>query len=176
MSRLVFNTSRGQITLSVGGSIPSLSVIHWRAGMREMVLEKLRRLCDNWLELARALPPDAFGQSLPVSSNSIGAQLWCVVGARESYLRAIEAGQWQGFACSLSGADTADQAEVTAALERSAAGLLAGMAAVEWDSARDSLLLDLLEHEAQHQGQLIRYVYGLGYSFPQSWKQRWALG
>ena len=35
--------------------------------------------------------------------------------------------------------------------------------------------LDLLEHETQHQGQLIRYVYGLKYKFPKSWAERWAL-
>lgn len=34
-------------------------------------------------------------------SNAIGAQFWCVVGARESYARAFQAGAWQGFACSL---------------------------------------------------------------------------
>ena len=37
------------------------------------------------------------------------------------------------------------------------------------------MLLALLEHEAQHQGQLIRYVYALDYTFPESWASRWAL-
>jgi len=37
------------------------------------------------------------------------------------------------------------------------------------------LLLDLFEHETQHQGQMIRYVYGLGLHFPKSWIDRWAL-
>jgi hypothetical protein len=41
--------------------------------------------------------------------------------------------------------------------------------------ARERLLLDLLEHETQHQGQVIRSVYVLGGSFPESWVQRWAL-
>src|SRR6476620_7806606 len=44
----------------------------------------------------------ALGLDLPnLPSNRIAAQLWCVVGARESYLRAIEAGEWKGFSCSL---------------------------------------------------------------------------
>jgi uncharacterized damage-inducible protein DinB len=33
----------------------------------------------------------------------------------------------------------------------------------------------LLEHEVQHHGQLIRYLYGLGIERPESWKQRYAL-
>lgn len=144
--------------------------------MRNILLSKLEICFGRWLDIAKALPPDAFAQRLPLPSNTIGAQLWCVVGARESYLRAIQAGQWKGFSCSLTGTDAADQAEVVAALERSAATLLDSLATrLEWDSERDALLLDLLEHEAQHQGQLIRYVYGLGHEFPESWKQRWAL-
>jgi hypothetical protein len=33
-----------------------------------------------------------------------------------------------------------------------------------------------LLHETQHHGQLIRYVYGLGLVFPESWRDRWNLG
>jgi len=34
---------------------------------------------------------------------------------------------------------------------------------------------NLLEHEAQHHGQLIRYLYGLRLPIPASWKSRYAL-
>jgi hypothetical protein len=43
------------------------------------------------------------------------------------------------------------------------------------DDARVRLILDLLEHEAQHHGQLIRYLYGLNLEIPESWKTRYAL-
>ena len=46
------------------------------------------------------------------------------------------------------------------------------------ESATDlasGLILDLLEHEAAHQGQLIRYLYGLRLPIPASWKARYAL-
>lgn len=32
-----------------------------------------------------------------------------------------------------------------------------------------------LEHEAAHQGQLIRYLYGLRLAIPESWRKRYAL-
>ena len=31
--------------------------------------------------------------------------------------------------------------------------------------------LDLLEHEAAHHGQLIRYLYGLDLPIPETWKR-----
>jgi hypothetical protein len=46
---------------------------------------------------------------------------------------------------------------------------------LDWNDVREALLIDLLEHEAQHQGQLIRYLYGLGITVPTSWKNRYNL-
>lgn len=108
-------------------------------------------------------------------SNSIGAQFWCVVGARESYARAFEAGAWQGFSCSLSEPEV--PASVQAALAASQAGLQAALAAATqpWDEARQRILFDLLEHEAQHQGQLIRYFYANAIPFPPDFAKRYAL-
>jgi hypothetical protein len=37
-------------------------------------------------------------------------------------------------------------------------------------------MIDLLEHEAGHHGQLIRYLYGLRREIPESWKKKYALG
>jgi len=65
--------------------------------------------------------------------------------------------------------------KVLDALEQSAADFDQVARHVEWTEARIELLLALFEHETQHQGQLIRYVYGLGYKFPTSWIERWAL-
>lgn len=108
-------------------------------------------------------------------SNTIGAQFWCVVGARESYARAFEAGAWQGFACSLKEPEV--PASVQAALAASQAGLHAALAAAEqpWNEARQHILYDLLEHEAQHQGQLIRYFYANRIAFPADFAKRYAL-
>lgn len=108
-------------------------------------------------------------------SNTIGGQFWCVVGARESYTRAFAAGQWQGFSCSLEDIET--PGNVQAALAESQAALLAVLTAAElaWDEARQHILYDLLEHEAQHQGQLIRYFYANSIPFPADFARRYAL-
>lgn len=98
------------------------------------VRERFERSFGLYRDLIASIGEPTIGSRLgELPSNTVGAQLWCVVGARESYSRAIEAGRWAGFA------------------------------------------IDLLEHEAAHQGQLIRYLYALKLTIPPSWKARYAL-
>lgn len=107
-------------------------------------------------------------------SNTIGAQFWCVVGARESYARALQAGAWQGFACSLN--DIASPRTVRDALSVSGRAALEGAEALQpLNAARESIVIDLMQHEAQHHGQLIRYFYANGLAFPHAFAQRYAL-
>ena len=48
--------------------------------------ERLRRSFGMYRELAGTMDESALLARLPgLPSNTIGAQLWCVVGARESY-------------------------------------------------------------------------------------------
>lgn len=136
---------------------------------------RLQRSIDLYQELVAEIPESSLAEKLPqLPSNTLGQQLWCVVGARESYSRAIEAGEWLGFACSLEQAHARE--DVAQALSAS------GTALMESISRNDSptqtqceLILDLLEHEAAHQGQLIRYLYGLRIPIPVGWKSRYAL-
>jgi hypothetical protein len=105
-------------------------------------------------------------------SNRISAQLWCLVGARESYLRAIASGGWKGFSCSLNAPQIKE--DVLARLESTQQRLS------EWDfsdltEAQEELAFALLEHEVQHHGQLIRFVYGNGLTFPKSWNLRYTV-
>lgn len=126
-------------------------------------------------DFVESLDDPVLASRLPgIPSNTVGLQLWCVVGARESYARAISAGQWSGFACSLE--STTEQTPVAGALARSAAAVGELLASIDsFDDLRCGLLVDLLEHEAAHQGQLIRYLYGLRLPVPASWKARYAL-
>lgn len=105
-------------------------------------------------------------------SNRISGQLWCVIGARESYTRAIEADGWQGFACSLAAPFV--KLTVLAALEATQTRL----GNIDFANLSDTqleLAFDLLEHELQHHGQLIRFVYGNKLTFPDSWHKRYTV-
>jgi phytoene/squalene synthetase len=105
-------------------------------------------------------------------SNQISGQVWCIVGARESYLKAIEAGEWNGFSCSLKSPRV--KQSVLEALETTSHRLNE----IDFENLSEvqtNLAFDLLEHEIQHHGQLIRYVYGNKLSFPTSWKKRYTV-
>ena len=141
--------------------------------MRQLLKTRLERAIALTADLVDHLNGTALGADLPnLPSNRISGQLWCVVGARESYCAAIEAGEWQGFSCSLKA--PGDKVAVLAALQSSAERL----SGIDFESLADrqiELGFDLLEHEIQHHGQLIRYVYGNRLSFPDSWHERYTV-
>lgn len=97
-----------------------------------------------------------------------------MVGARESYARAITEGEWTGFSCSL---EAPRKRESVAQALRQSAGILGESldGLEDFSDSRNRLVIDLLEHEAAHQGQIIRYLYGLRLPIPASWKDRYAL-
>ena len=146
--------------------------------MRKLVGERLGAAMGLYRDLVAALPSEALGLRLAeLPSNSIGSQLWCVVGARESYVRAIRAGKWQGFACRVVRVEAKDRGRMAAALEETAELAVECLAdeSLDWTPERERLLVTLLEHEAQHHGQVIRYLYGNRLAIPESWKERYAL-
>jgi hypothetical protein len=129
-----------------------------------------------YAELIDAVNEDALSAKLPgLPSNTVGLQLWCVVGARESFTVAIKANAWSGFTCSL--ADPTGKGPVREVLGSSARGVSEVLGRIDnFTEVQYRLIVDLLEHEAAHQGQLIRYLYGLRLPIPGSWKARYALG
>ncbi len=124
-------------------------------------------------DLVVHLEEEALTFDLPnLPSNQIAGQLWCVVGARESYLKAIQIGGWKGFSCSLT--TPREKPSVLAALEATHKQLEAIDFADLTDAQLD-LAFTLLEHEVQHHGQLIRFVYGNKLTFPESWNKRYTV-
>lgn len=144
---------------------------------RDVLLASLRRSSSVYSAFVAAIPESALDAKLPgLRSNRIGQQLWCVVGARESYARAIQGGKWAGFSCSLTAEQCRKQEGLATALETSAAALLAAIEGPDtFTDAQFQLIIDVVEHEAAHQGQLIRYLYALDLPIPESWKKRYAL-
>ena len=139
--------------------------------------EKLKTEMDRSFRLTHDLvvhlDEESLNLDLPnLPSNRISGQLWCIVGARESYIRAIEAGGWNGFSCSL--AEPHVKRSVLAALE-STHQQLVEIDFVDLTDAQVDLAFALLEHEVQHHGQLIRYVFGNGLTFPDSWNKRYTV-
>lgn len=135
---------------------------------------KLQRAMDLYNDLMYVLPEDCLTKTLPgLPSNEVGQQLWCVIGARNSYLMALEAGKWVGFKCPLHWSKTGSKADIDIAMKETYIDVLLFF---EYNRKYSkSILIDLLEHEVQHHGQLIRYLYGLKLKIPGRWKKRYHL-
>lgn len=141
--------------------------------MSQPLKAKLDRAFSLTHDLIMHLDETFLNLDLPgLPSNRIAGQLWCIIGARESYIKAIEAGGWKGFSCSLTTPQV--KQSVLAALQSTHERLdkinFANLAEAQID-----LTFDLLEHEIQHHGQLIRFVYGNGLTFPTSWQKRYTV-
>lgn len=62
--------------------------------MKKTIEEKLERSFKLYEDLIEFLSEDTLSKKLPgLPSNELGQQLWCVVGARNSYLKVLEAGE-----------------------------------------------------------------------------------
>lgn len=108
-----------------------------------------------------------------VPSNTMGEQAYCIIGARESYLKALKKGHWVGFDCSL--IDSDDKPLINSKLEETHANIERFLLETSIDNITSNLLFDLLEHEVQHHGQLIRYAYANKINFPKSWNIRYTV-
>lgn len=141
--------------------------------MSQQLKAKLNRAFDLTYKLVAHLDETSLNLDMPnLPSNRIAGQLWCIVGARESYIKAIEKGGWKGFSCSL--ATPKIKKSVLATLEETAAKL-AEINFTELAETQIDLAFNLLEHEIQHHGQLIRFVYANRLTFPESWHERYTV-
>jgi hypothetical protein len=149
--------------------------------MTKTLTDTLRRRLalanDLYVDLVAELPASSLGARLrELPSDSIQNQLRCVVGARESYTRAARAGSWQGFASSLDRVPTGDAGAVRAAVRDSHRTVEEFLDHLDpADDYAVNQAFAVLEHETQHHGQLIRYLYGLGLPRPISWQRQYAL-
>lgn len=138
------------------------------------LIERLTTAFKLTEDLVDSLSNDALKLSLgDLPSNTIGEQIWCMVGARESYLQAIIHSEWSGFSCSLT--DVSSHSSVSDSLKNSSESCIDYIQSIEPNSIQTDFLFLLLEHEIQHHGQLIRYVYGNKLPFPDSWKDRYTV-
>jgi len=145
--------------------------------MKKQLLKRLQRTNKLFIDFIDFLPEEKLTSKLAtLPSNTIGQQLWCVVGARNSYVKAAIAGKWEGFECPLAWEKTTRTYEVKKELNNTQNKLEDFLNQTEnLNIDQQNFLIDLLEHEVQHHGQLVRYLYGLKLGIPQSWKDRYNL-
>lgn len=135
--------------------------------MRDTILANLTRRFEFYADLAKETGDNTVNAELDVPrSRSLGLHLWCIVGTRESYAKAIAAGEMRGWESSVK---KLEQDEFVRKLASSSAALLEAIRAVsDWTPERDKLLAEVAEHEVMHEGQIIRLMFGLEKPLPSS--------
>lgn len=140
----------------------------------EVIIERLHNAFSLSFDLMNSLTSQHLNLKLEgLPSNTIGEQFWCMIGARESYLNAMINEGWVGFSCSLN--DTKSKEKVSSCMQTSANDTLSFLSNKELSKTQMSFLFLLLEHEIQHHGQLIRYIYANKLTFPESWNKRYSV-
>lgn len=138
------------------------------------MIKRIERAFDLTYDLATNLQVMNLKLKLKdLPSNEIGQQFWCIIGARESYLKAIINGMWSGFSCALK--DTSSKEDILNLLNQTKSSFVDYLTKHTLSEDQMEMLLDLLEHEIQHHGQLIRYIYGNKLKFPESWHNRYTV-
>ena len=141
--------------------------------MSQTLKEKLARSFQLTHDFVTHLDETSLNMDLPnLPSNRIAGQLWCIVGARESYTKAIETSGWKGFSCSLT---TPPVKQSVLVARETTYKQLNEIDFTELSDVQIEFAFDLLEHEIQHHGQLIRFAYGNGLTFPDSWNKRYTV-
>lgn len=142
--------------------------------MIETLISRLDRAFKLTFDLYASLNEPTLQSKLKnLPSNTLGAQAWCLIGARESYINAIENKKWMGFSSSLE--NNSSKQEIEQKLQSTGDQLRSLSQKALTDQKELDFLFDLLEHEIQHHGQLIRYIYANKLIFPDSWKKRYSV-
>ncbi|MEZ4867440.1 MAG: hypothetical protein R3C14_39305 [Caldilineaceae bacterium] len=142
----------------------------WRQ-IRQLTYDYLDLLEPHQLDLRLSFP----------TSQTLGYQFWCMVGAHESFLNALEQGGWQGFHSSLDDFDEVTPAVIKAQMQKSDERLLLLCEILNLDPPRVGQepgyksIFRMIEHEMHHHGQLINFLFCHHLPIPPSWADEWAL-
>lgn len=143
--------------------------------MNDIILKHLKACLEDNLAMAKELPESAFKKKLPVRSNTIGGQFFCVAGTREWYNGMLPNGRWMEWGTTFNDDDFQDKDHVIKALKKTSRDLLKTVKLIKKGDGAFDMILHLIKHETLHTGQLVRYFYGLGYKFPKGVAKKWAL-
>jgi len=142
--------------------------------MKHILISHLEHAFSLTTDIAHEIGESQYKEKLgAVKSNSFGEQLCCVLGARESYLKQLQEKNNFEFKCSVQ--DTSNKFQIMQGLHQSAEQIVQYTKENPTDEVAGEILFTILEHEVQHHGQLIRYVYGNNWDFPESWKQHYTV-
>ena len=85
--------------------------------IKKQFAKRLELSNQLYMDLIFHIPENFLSNKLAdLPSNTIGQQIWCVIGARNSYLNAAKAGMWTGFSSPLDIKKSHDRQAISNAL------------------------------------------------------------
>jgi len=128
------------------------------------------------------LKPADLALKLPFpEAQSLLDQLWCMVGAHESYLRELQDGSWQGFSCSLDALNDYTLEAIVSQMRKADQVMAEVLGVMDLETSLANgkrgyeVVQRMIEHEMHHQGQLINAMYCHHLPIPESWHLKWNL-
>ncbi len=141
--------------------------------------QQIRQLTYDYLDL---LDESHLNRRLPFAeSRPIGYQFWCMVGAHESYLKKLETGEWQGFACSLDNIEKVTPTIIKQKMTEADTLMKNLLPQIDFEQLLKNgqspaeVVMQMIKHEMHHHGQLINLMFCHHLPIPDSWHQAWHL-
>ena len=135
--------------------------------MKDLLIQNLAKRFESYNDLIAHIDAETLEATLDIPrAKSVRDHLWCIVGTRQSYAEVIRTDSTLNWSCSVSQHTRADYMRE---LKSSGQAFLDAVSAVdEWTERRLEALATMTEHEAMHEGQIIRQVWGLAKTLPES--------
>lgn len=142
-----------------------------------MFREKIKLVFDMYTDILNTLKDEDLDKKLgDLRSNTIREQLCCVIGTRESYGNNLIKNQSFTWDTQFDFGKKWSRRELIREMEEKKEVVLDYLKAKNnLSENQQSAMFDLLAHEYMHQGQLVRYFYGLNLNLPKSLVEFWHL-
>ena len=136
--------------------------------MKEVVIQRLTSRLEAYSDFLSGMEQVDIERKLDITKNkNLAEHLWCVIGARERHCYGLRPGSWNGFVCSLNEFTVdafAAKLDQTAVLARSTV-----VDVEDGTQEREESLILLHEYKVMHEGHIIRQMYAMNKSVPDSW-------
>lgn len=142
-----------------------------------LILKKLEHVIKMNNEFLDKLEKEKLKLTIPeVSSNTIGSQFHCIIGARNSYFKSIIEDRAFSWEPELGYDKRYDFDVITSLMVHKSKSQIEELKNIEKFSDNQlALIIDLISHEFMHQGQLIRFLYANQINMPKMTKKLWHL-
>ncbi len=142
-----------------------------------ILIKKLKRVFAMNNEFLSTIAEDDLKLRLKgMRSDSIASQITCIIGCRDSYSKCLPIDEQFRWSPDFPYSERYNLIKLKSHLEEVGEKVVCELESIDLLSDnQQGLIMDLISHEYQHQGQIIRYFYANGLEMPNTVKTEWHL-